>query len=717
MKRILFILFLTVTVLAAGELKKLTFKQVYVDKENKIFNSLPSIRDWADSEHFYLEKEDKLFKVRAGNGKSRLVLDPQEYEDVLGEDFDLLDAEDRTKDLDKFLFLKDDDIFLFLRAEKKIVQVTATAEEEQDPKFSPDQKKIAYTGGGNLFVYEIASQKNRQLTSDGSEEILNGCASYIYYEEVFPRETKAFWWSPDSRKIVFMRFDQGKVPLFPIFKSKGIYGELEEQRYPKPGFPNPQVKIGIADLKKGLQWIDFKDPQDHYLAFPTWNKKGDKIYFQWLNRGQDHLKILVYSLVTRHIEPVYAEKQKTWVEFLAGRDLHLLETGGMVLRSSKDGWYHIYYLDKTGAEKQVTSGEWSVTAVENVDPKRKVIYFSARREDSTETDFYKTGPGYNGKKIIRLTQFKGSHRVKVSPTGKYFIDRYSSITTPTRLEIRNSKGKSVRKIADSYTPQIKEYDLGKTEMFRIETGDGYSLPARWTLPPGFDKTRKYPLIFRIYGGPGASTARNSYPRLSYFFLAQQDIIVFSVDHRGSGHFGKKGIDLMYRSLGKWEMHDYIQAVKYLRTLSFVDSEKIGIRGGSYGGYATSLALTRAAEYFQCGIAGASVIDWALYDSIYTERYMDTPEENPEGYKDSSVLTYVDKYKSGSLRITHGLMDDNVHMQNTIQFVDKVLDEGKSIEVMLYPGQRHGYRAKKGRDNNRAAIDFWLRKFYNKEFKE
>jgi dipeptidyl-peptidase-4 len=200
------------------------------------------------------------------------------------------------------------------------------------------------------------------------------------------------------------------------------------------------------------------------------------------------------------------------------------------------------------------------------------------------------------------------------------------------------------------------------------------------------------------------------------FLAQEGIIVFSVDHRGSGHFGKKGMDLMHRNLGKWEMHDYIEAVKYLRTLPFVDSQKIGITGGSYGGYVTAMALTYGSDYFLYGIAGASVIDWALYDSIYTERYMDTPNDNPEGYKKASVLNYIDKYKSGTLRITHGTMDDNVHMQNTIQFIDKVQDAGKFVELMLYPGERHGVR-KKREVHFRGDLDFWLKNFFNRTLKE
>ena len=714
MKKILLMLIVlsVVTLPAAGELKKLTFEQVFQSKGEQLTKRVPFFLKWADNEHYYRQKKEKLFKVNAASGKSSLALDPSKYSDLSKKGFSLLDAADRTPDLRKFVFVKNNDIFLFLKKTKRIIQITKTVARETNPEFSPGGNKIAYTTENNLYCYDINTGKTRQLTTDGSEDILNGYASWIYYEEILGRRDKykAFRWSPDSEKIVFMRFDQGEIPVFPIVRAEGTYGKLENQRYPKPGFPNPQVTIGFADLKTEMvEWIAYEDPKDHYLTIPNWNETADKIYFQWMNRDQNHLKVLVYDLPMKKIVTLYEERQKTWVEFLGTGDLHLLKNGDLVLRSSKDGWYHIYYLTQAGTEKQVTAGEWSVTGIKYVDQAGKTIYFSAQKEDSTETDYYKTD--YMGEKIIKITVNKGSHRVTASPTGEYFIDNYSSVNTPTRLELRDNTGRLIRKITDSATPVLKEYDLAKVELFRITTGDGYKLPALWLLPPGFDENRKYPVVVTVYGGPGAASVRNTYPRLSNFFLAQQDIIVFSVDHRGSGHFGKKGMNLMHRCLGKWEMHDYIQAVKYLRTLPFIDSEKIGITGGSYGGYVTALALTKAPGYFKFGVAGSSVIDWRLYDSVYTERYMDTPEDNPEGYKNSSVLSHIDGYCCGSIRITHGTMDDNVHMQNTIRFVEKVLNAGKSLELMLYPGDRHGYSGNKRMDSNRGRINFWLRKFY------
>jgi dipeptidyl-peptidase-4 len=697
------------------------FKKLSVDQaiKGRLLKPLPQILGWKDDRHYYQYSEGDFFKVNAATGKSELLFESKTGKDLQKNDFYLDDAVDRTVDFNRFLFVKEKTIFMFHREENKLLPLINTSEIPQNPTFSPDGTKIAYTMAGNLFVFELTQKKPIQLTQDGSQDILNGYASWVYYEEILGRRSnyKAFWWSPDSSRIALMKFDQSIVPIFPIYNANGIYGSLERMRYPKPGFPNPKVKIGIVNLKNRQPlWINFvdKDKTDHYLAFPTWNKKGDKLYSQWLNRGQDHIEILVYDLNNRGVRSVYEEKQQEWVEFYENRDLYILENDDLLIRSSKDGWYHIYYISSQGKKKQLTKGEWSVTAVECVDEKTKYIYFSARKEDSTEVDFYKTD--YQGKQIKKLTDFKGTHRVKVSPSGHYFLDTYSAINTPPRIELRDNQGKLVRKIEDSRTPEMEAYHLAKGDLFRIKTDDGIELPALWYLPPNLDKSKKYPVIVRVYGGPGSASVGNRYSRsLQTYYLAQEGIITLIVDHRGSGHFGKKGMALMHRHLGKWEMHDYIQVVKYLRTLSFIDSEKIGITGGSYGGYAAAMALTYGADYFQYGIAGAPVIDWKLYDSVYTERYMDTPRENPEGYKNSSVLTYAHQLK-GELRITHGTMDDNVHAQNTLQFIDRILDAGKTVELMLYPGERHGIRGNKRSEYNMSSLNFWFKHLLDRRLK-
>jgi dipeptidyl-peptidase-4 len=417
------------------------------------------------------------------------------------------------------------------------------------------------------------------------------------------------------------------------------------------------------------------------------------------------------DLETGSKKELYNESQPAWVEFF--EDLHFFEDrNGFLLRSDRDGWGHLYSYDNDGnLTKKLTEGEWSVTNIALVDQKNKRIFFHARKDQTAETHLYRIN--LDGSGLTRLTRETGSHRCEVSPGGTFIIDRFSNISAPPRQDLLRSDGTFVRNIADSRTSLMEEYPIGKKEIFAITTEDGYTLPACWILPPDFNPNQIYPILFTIYGGPGSSGVSNSYPRLSELYLVQEGIIVFAIDHRGSGHFGKKGMAKMHRNLGKWEMSDLIQGVKWLHKKSFVDKSRIGITGGSYGGYTTCMALTYGADYFTHGYARSSVTDWRLYDSVYTERYMDRPIDNPEGYKFGAAMTHAHKFK-GTLFMSHGNLDDNVHMQNSVQLIDKLMDLGKStFEFMVYPDQRHGIRGKKRDHSNRHYIDFWFKHFLNR----
>jgi dipeptidyl-peptidase-4 len=357
----------------------------------------------------------------------------------------------------------------------------------------------------------------------------------------------------------------------------------------------------------------------------------------------------------------------------------------------------------------ITSGKWSVSRIEFVDDKKGLAFFSADKEDSTRIDLYRAS--LHGGPLQHLTRLAGSHQVAFSRAGSYFLDRFSSQHQPPLLELCNRAGRVLRRLGESVTPVLRRVALGKVEIFKIPAGDGLKLPAVWYLPPDFKAEKRYPVVFSIYGGPGHRSVIDAFPsRLIDYFLAQQGIIVLKIDHRGSGHFGKQGMEAMYRCLGKWEIADFSSAASYLRTLPFIDGNLIGITGGSYGGYVAALAMAAAPDSFACGIANSAVSDWSLYDSVYTERYMDLPTENPEGYRQASVLSHVATYRGG-MRLTHGSMDDNVHMQNTLQLLNAILDSAKSAEFMVYPGERHGVRGIKAVEFEKAAIDFWKRKLF------
>ena len=701
--------------------KKLTYEQVYKRGKPRLTSSLPSIRGWLDDNHYLESKKEsdeknaksKLMKVNAQNGVESVYFDYGNYKDKLPKGFSLRNSSTRTKDYSVFIFNRKNDLYYFSTKIEEFKRLTANPAPEKNPKLSPDGKMVAFTRDHDLFAIELETGLEFQLTNDGSEVVYNGWASWVYYEEILGRRSRyaAFWWSPNSEKIAFLRFDDSNVPEFPLYQADGVHGELEITRYPKPGDPNPDVKLGIVHLKENkIVWVDTKGDSKQYIAWPFWTPDSKKLFFQWMNRGQDNIKIYSANPENGRITEIYNEIQPAWVEWF--ENIHFLKNGkGFIFRSDKDGWSHLYYYDMAGYLKtQLTKGDWNVRGISLVDEKNGVIYFRRTLGNSLETHLYQVN--FKGKKLKRLTKIEGNHRCQVSPGGSYFIDTYSNINQPSKIDLNSTEGKLIRNLGDSKLAIMDEYDLGKVELFTIPSGDGYDLPAIWTLPPDFNESKKYPVLFRVYGGPASGTVSNSSQRMSGHFLAQNGIIVMSFDHRGSGHFGKKGVALMHRNLGKWEMNDYIISVEWLRKKPFEDATKIGITGGSYGGYATCMALTAAADYFTHGIASSSVTDWKLYDTHYTERYMDTPEENPEGYEYGSVMTHAEKYK-GTLLITHGTMDDNVHMQNSIQLVDKLTDLNKDFEIMLYPGSRHGYGYSKRNHASRESVQFWFRHFLGK----
>ena len=702
--------------------KRLTYKQIYQSEGPRLTGSVPRISGWLD-DSCYLEtefigegKERKsvINKVDAATGESEVYMDYSVYKDKLPKGFTLRGRAERTKDSNGYLLNRKGDLYYYNIKEDQFKQLTSTASDEKNPKFSPDGQYCAFTRDHNLYALDVESGLEYQLTSDGSEIIYNGWASWVYYEEILGRRSRyaAFWWSPNSKMIAFLRFDDNPVPKFPLYRADGVHGELELAHYPKSGDPNPWVRLGIIQIPSGeITWVDIEEKADHYVAWPFWTPDSKQLFFQRMNRGQDHLIIYSADPETGKKTKIYGEKQSSWVEFFESI-YFFKDSSGFLLRSNVDGWSHIYSYDMKGKlKKRITKGQWDVRGISLVDEVNKTIYFTGSVKNSTESHLYRVG--LNGKNLKQLTEAEGTHRCQISTGGSYFIDSYSSIDQPTKVDLYSTDGNRIRELGNAKNSLADEYDLGKVELFYIPSGDGYDLPAIWTLPPDFDMSKKYPVIFQIYGGPASGSVRNSFRGYRNHYLAQHDIITISVDHRGSGHFGKKGVALMHRSLGKWEMNDLITAVKWLRQKPYIDPDRIGITGGSYGGYATCMALTYGADYFTHGIANYSVTDWKLYDTVYTERYMDTPDENPEGYEFGSVMTHADKYK-GTMLITHGTMDDNVHMQNTIQLISKLEDLDRDFELLLYPNARHGVGFPKRNHSVRESVQFWFRHFLDKE---
>ena len=658
--------------------KELTNNQYAKSDFTGIIQPLPIVMQWTDARHFILAKKDKQrFSVDAATGAETI-----------------LDSTTKTE-TEAAAYDKNNDLFIKINGVE--IRLTNDKDKEDNPTMSPDGQYVAFTKNNDLYTISINTKKENRLTSDGSAVILNGYSSWVYMEEILGRAThyRAFWWSPNSKQLAFFRSDDSKVPVFVITNAKGLHGEVENTHYPKVGDANPSVKVGIVAATGGeVVWTKIDEKADQYFGLPYWTPDGSALLVQWMPRTQDELKIYSVDPATGALKDFYTEQQKTWVALDdEGKRIHFLKNGkGFVLMSDRTGWKHLYYYDMTGKLiNPITTGKFTVTDLELVDEKNNLVYFSARgKENTARMDLYSVQ--LNGKNLQRLTFGDYNHNnISLSPDGSYFITTYSNVASPTKMSLLTNKGKVIKELADGKGAQFADYNLATTEMIRVKSDDGlYELPMKVTWPMNMDPKKKYPVLISIYGGPDAGTCWDSWSLSGQQqLLAKEGLIQVVMDHRASGQFGKEGVNYMHRDLGHWELVDYGTMVKWLIANKQADSTKICITGFSYGGYMSCLAVTKAANIFTHAMAGGPVTDWTLYDSHYTERLMDLPSENPAGYQSSSVLNFVNQYK-GKLQIVHGEIDDNVHMQNSVQLISKLEDAKKDFEMMIYPGGRHGW---------------------------
>ncbi|MBG0859325.1 MAG: DPP IV N-terminal domain-containing protein [Bacteroidales bacterium] len=685
-----------------------------------------AILGWTDDTHYLIRNFDADKKlvtqsVDIRTGKSVVVppskSDRELFTESLPEGISLGMNDVMSPDMKSAVFVKENDLYYFIKGGKELRRLTNDKPGEVNVRFSGDSKKIAYTRNKDLYVYDLVEFREIRLTNDATDRIYNGYASWVYMEEILGRGSRyaAFWWSPDGSRIAYLRTDENDVPVFTLNRldePDGIHGTLEVVPYPKSGDPNPNVKMGIADISTGKTiWVKTDYSVDQYIAWPFWTPDSKKLAIQIVNRDQTDLKIILADPATGDFTQIYEESRKTWVEFR--EDIHIMRNGsGFIIRSYRNDWENLYYYGWDGRLiAQLTNFNFRVTSVNRVDEDLRMVYFSATGPESTDSHAFRVG--LDGKNLLQITRSDGSHNVNVSPKGSYFLDTWNSISSTGSIIAYDKRGRFLKEIYKFEQPEYDPAKHSKAEMVKIMTSDGlFNMPAIITYPLNFDPLQKYPVIFTIYGGPDSKNVTNRWPGTSPSWYSQNGIVTFTVDHRGSGQFGKKGLDYMHRSLGKWEILDYIDAVKWLLTKSFADSTRMGITGSSYGGYMTCLALTKGADYWTHGFAGSSVTDYRLYDNIYTERYMDTPQDNPDGYRDGSALTWVKNYR-GKLYMTHGDMDDNVHMQNTIYLISRLQDAGKTFRFMLYPNGRHGWGGAKASHSRNEANDFWLESFFGK----
>ncbi len=562
----------------------------------------------------------------------------------------------------------------------------------QEPTLSPDGTKIAYGFENNLYVKDLASGKVDQITRDGEKnKIINGITDWVYEEEF--SFVRAFDWNADSNQIAFIRFDESEVPEFSmdVFGS-GLYQTQQVFKYPKAGEANSKVSLHLYDLESN-QLSDLrvdKTYEDFYIPRLKWTNDPNVLSVQYMNRHQNELDLWFINTEEMSSNLVLAEKDKAYIDVTF--NLTFLEDNSFIWTSEKDGYNHIYHYSKNGdLINQVTNGNWEVTNYYGFNEKANTIYYQSTENGSINRDVYAIK--LNGKNKERLTKVEGTNSASFSADFTYFINTHSSATTPPEYTLHNAKsGDLVKSIKDNdqLTQKVVEYVTSKKEFSTINV-NGNDLNMWMIKPADFDENKEYPWFMYQYSGPGSQQVANRWNGTNdywYQMLAQQGYIVVCVDGRGTGYKGADFKKVTQNELGKYEVEDQIAAAKKLGKLSYIDEDRIGIWGWSYGGFMSSNALFKGNDVFKMAIAVAPVTSWRFYDTIYTERYMTTPQENPSGYDENSPINYVDKLK-GDFLLIHGSGDDNVHLQNTMRMVEALIQADKQFEWMIYPDKNHG----------------------------
>ncbi len=564
-------------------------------------------------------------------------------------------------------------------------------EKQSYATFSPDGSKVAFVRQNNLYFKVLTSDELVQVTNDGEyNKIINGFADWVYEEEL--SLSKAFCWSPDGSKIAFLRFDESEVPVYNLQKWNDLYPEDYKFKYPKAGEKNSDVTLHIYDLiSRKTNEVKVGDERDVYLARLKWLPVGNVISVIRLNRLQNQLDIFHHNCETESTDIVYSEKTDTYIDIDQVDDLTYLENGqSFIMSSERSGYKHLYRYTIDGKLiNQITYGTWSVTDFEGVDERRQIMYYTSTEVSSTERHLYAVSLKGRGKK--KLTKLPGTNRTSFSSDFRYFINTHSSIGTPSKTVLYRSNGREVKVLAENseYHQQSKDYGFASTEFFYVPLESGDSLNAYIMKPTDFDEDKKYPVLMFVYGGPGSQNVMNRWnSNMWHHLLTQKGYIVVCVDNRGTGGKGKSFQHITYKNLGKYESQDQINAAKYISDWNFVDKNRIGIWGWSYGGYMSSLCLMLGNEVFKTAIAVAPVTNWRYYDTIYTERYLQKPQDNPGGYDDYSPVSHANKLK-GNLLMIHGTGDDNVHFQNAVELQKALINANKQFDSFFYPDRNHG----------------------------
>ncbi len=594
------------------------------------------------------------------------------------------------------------DVFLIQADTGKWAQLTRTPAAERDPKISPDGKSVAFRRDWDLYKLDIASKRETRLTNGGSDTVRNGGLDWVYPEEL--DLGTAYWWSPDSKSVAYLQTDLSREPIYPHEDLRGPRPVYEPQHYPQAGESNPDVRLGVVAAMGGsTRWMDARGTHDQYLlARVGWTPDSRNLYVVRANRVQNRLELLLAAAGSGKTSRILEEKDPFWVNV---PDDPVFVDGGkqLLLLSERDGFRHIYLYSADGKrERQLTKGAWEVTGIAGVDEASGRVYYTSSETSPLERQFYSIQMTGEGKQ--KLSAGSGTHSIAMGPGGNFYLDTYSSVASPPRTTLHSGDGRELGVYREANRRITEDFEILPTELVDFRASDGTQLYARLIRPAGFEPGKKYPAVVLVYGGPDSQGVRNAWTGADLDqVLASNGFVVWQVDNRGSSSRGHAFETPVFRTLGATELADQVAGVEHLVSLGFVDPSRVGIRGWSYGGFMT----LNAPDMFRAGIAGAPVTDWNNYDTIYTERYMGLPGDNPEGYRNTALPRKAENLK-GKLMIAHNIEDDNVLFQNTVQMIDALARAGKLFELQLYTQKTHAVTGAEARQLNAAMVDFFER---------
>ena len=690
MRRSIIILFLFVQAFAFAQTKQMSLEDAVYGRYSYLYPESMSGLQWLDDEHFSFVEDTSVVSESAKTGEKSTVFSLSELNEITGVNLKRIPLYRWINETD-LLFLSANKYWMVDLDKKEVKLQIELPEKAENASFSENGKFVAFTQGDDLFIAQ-ANGTTKQITSDGGNGIVNG---QTVHRNEFGISGGIFN-SPDGNFVAFYRKDESMVKDYPLVDFMAREAEYTPVKYPMAGMASHHVTLGVYNIETGkTTFLKTGEPLDHFLTNVAWSPDEKYIYMAELNREQNHMQLNCYNVATgEKVKTLFEESAETYVEPLYPIQFSKVNPNEFYYLSRQDGWFHVYKYNTNGElVKQITKGEWEVTKMLGFDAKEKTLFVEATIDDPLQNNIYTVN--VKSGKTERLSTETGVHSGNLSPDATYLIDRWSANEVPGKVDLIAANGKDKRTIFESEDP-LADYQLGENKLVTLKTKDGkYDLYGRLILPNNFDPTKKYPVVVYVYGGPHSQLVTKSWhnqARWWQYYMASQGYIAFTLDNRGTSNRGRAFETAIHRNLGVLETEDQMQGIEYLLSLPYVDADRIGVHGWSYGGFMTLNLKLKHPEIFKVAVAGGPVVDWSMYEIMYGERYMDMPQENPDGYKNANMTNYIDNLE-GKLMLIHGVQDKTVVMQHSMKFLRECVKQNKQVDFFAYPIHPHNVRGK------------------------